>query len=209
MDTVSIASRKLYLDNSPIIASLRSYTLFALGVYGKILLYGEHVLKVPCNDDPQFRDDCYKDLIYKKDIYVHLGHSEYVVDWFENNKGIEMARIERGSIKDYIWLHGRPLLGNLKKMIQQLVCTYCYIYNKNVILYDLFPRNILVDCGNNSKDDISLKLCDFGNSIKLPVDLDISKLIVDSISAQVDIFNLGYVIYSLVKWEVHSYNLFG
>ena len=209
MHTISIASRKLYLDNSPIMASLRSCTLFALGAYGKILLYGEHVLKVPRDDDPEFRDDCYKDLMHEKDIYAHLGHSEYVVDWFENDEGIEMARMDRGSIEDYIRLHGRPSLRTLKKMIQQLVCAHCYVHDKNVILYDLFPRNILVDSGDDGEDDVSLKLCDFGNSIKLPADADISKLIVDGTSAQVDIFNLGCVIYSLVKWEVHSYDLFG
>ena len=36
-----------------------------------------------------------------------------------------------------------------------------------------------------------------------------STMIIDGTSAQFDIFNLGWLIYSLVKWEVHSFDLFG
>lgn len=189
-------------------SSSGSLVLFALGAYGKILRYGEHVLKVPRDDDPEFRDDCYRDLMHEKEIYAHLSHSEYIVDWFENDEGIEMARMDNGNIEDYISSHGQPSQRVLRKLLQQLVSAHCYVHDKNVILYDLFPRNILVGSGGVGHDDVSLKLCDFGNSIKLPEQADISKMIIDGTSAQVDIFNLGWIIYSLVKWEVHSYDLF-
>lgn len=54
-----------------------------------------------------------------------------------------------------------------------------------------------------------LKLCDFGNPIKLPAHVDISNINIDGVTVQVDIFNLGQIIYSLVKWEAYRYDLFG
>lgn len=119
-----------------------------------------------------------------------------------------MARMD-GNIDEYISTQDQPSQTALKKMIQQLVNAHCYVHDKNVVLYDLFPRNVLIDSGGVGHGDVSLKLCDFGNSIKLPAQADISNIIMDGVSIQVDIFNLGWIMYSLVEWEAHSYDLFG
>ena len=98
---------------------------------------------------------------------------------------------------------------SFESYLKKLVGAHCYVHDKGIILCDLFPRNTLFDRGGISYDDLSLKLCDFGNSIKLPALADVSTMIIHGTSAQVDIFNLGWLIYSLVKWEVRSFDLFG
>jgi serine/threonine protein kinase len=109
------------------------------------------------------REVCYRDLMHEKEIYAHLGHCEHIVEWFENDEGIEMARMDRRNIDGYIQSQDPPSQTGLKKLIQQLVNAHCYVHDKKVILYDLFPRNVLIDSGEVGHGDASLKLCNFGN----------------------------------------------
>jgi hypothetical protein len=112
----------------------KSSVLFALGAYGKILRYGEHALKVPRDDNPEFHEDCCRDLIHEKTIYTHLGHSSYIVDWFENDEGVEMARMDEGDMENCISSHTQPSRRILRKLLEQLVGAHCYVHDKGIIL---------------------------------------------------------------------------
>lgn len=77
---------------------------------------------------------------------------------------------------------------------------------KNININDLFMddialRNILVL-------DRELRLADFGQSILVPLDIDINSACENNLTAEMEMLHLGWILYSIASWRVHKYYFF-
>ena len=76
-----------------------------------------------------------------------------------------------------------------------------YVHEKRIIVADLDSRNVLLD------EDMSARLCDFGDSGLLPLDADMRTANDYGLSAQSDIFQFGSLMYEIVAGQRYEYDL--
>lgn len=82
-----------------------------------------------------------------------------------------------------------------------LINTFAYVHTHKVFVDDITLRNILI------LDD-QLKLSDFGQSILLPPDINITSANTNNLNVQVEILHLSWILYSIASWRVHRYYFF-
>ena len=70
-----------------------------------------------------------------------------------------------------------------------------HLHQSRVLVDDLALRNVVI------AHDFTLKLIDFGQSVVLPMDTELSRINVDGLTAKFDIFRLGCLIYSVAAWH--------
>lgn len=191
-----------------------------LGLTGIVLRHGNNALKIP---RVQVTTDLSAEARYyaeynnemnieqmenEKRIYERLGNHIGVVSCFRiSADGIEMAYIRNGSLDQYLKNY-RQGADNLKAAwLRSLVDTLCYIHERGVLVNDIALRNILVD------EDLLLNFVDFGHSSLLPLDSDASSLPTskdesNDSAVHMDIFHLAFVMYSIVVWKKHEYDLY-
>lgn len=104
-----------------------------------------------------------------------------------------------GNLEEYLKSCGISLSPSIKtRWMRDIVNTVNSIHGKKIVLLDLAPRNILVG------QDQSVKLADFGNALILPMSVDLSVAQRDGfLSVQQDIFDLGWVLYSISVGKAH------
>ncbi|KAL6715346.1 hypothetical protein ACLMJK_007612 [Lecanora helva] len=182
-----------------------------------ILLRREsHVLKIPnlisCEAqdeqeqwETQYRNDGNQDEIeIEKDVYQRMGKCDGIARCIRiSDAGILLQLYTNGDLEDYI--SQKPELGSAKKAewILSLIRTEVCFHEAKVLVFDTALRNILV------ADDLSLKMIDFGQCKVLPLDADVNHVDIDGLSAKVDIFQLGNIIYSIAVWKKYEYCYFG
>ncbi|PWY62709.1 hypothetical protein BO83DRAFT_403628 [Aspergillus eucalypticola CBS 122712] len=82
-----------------------------------------------------------------------------------------------------------------------IINTFAHVHSCKVFVDDIALRNILVLDGQ-------LKLSDFGQSILLPLDIDLNSENENDLTVQIEILHLGWVLYSIASWRVHKYYFF-
>lgn len=80
--------------------------------------------------------------------------------------------------------------------------TLAYIHERRIIVADIASRNFLLDSG------LSIKLCDFTESIQLPLDTCMEKADFDGYSIRTDIGQLGCVMYEVIVGEKCKFDIF-
>ena len=180
-----------------------------------MLLDGSHALKIPKvydlttlpeehREDQEYVNDgnCLT-VELEKAVYLRVGPCDGVAECINvSADGIRLALYKRGDLEAYIKSEAEVDLARKAGWILTIIKTILHFHRSKVLIDDMALRNILV------ADDLSLKLIDFGQCGLMPVDTDINTASDDGLTAQADIFHLGCLIYSIVKWERYEYNLF-
>ncbi|KAE8145815.1 kinase-like domain-containing protein [Aspergillus avenaceus] len=135
-------------------------------------------------------------------VFERLGCYEGIIPCFRTSQyGIELA-LAQGDLESYI--ETSPERENALKIrwISSLIETLAYVHSHKVFVNDIALRNILVL-------DEQLKLADFGQSMLLPLDIDITSANENDLNVQIEILHLGWILYSVASWHVHKYCFFG
>jgi serine/threonine protein kinase len=134
-------------------------------------------------------------------VFKRLGKCEGIIPYFQISQyGIELARAQ-DDLESYMKTHPEPEIALKVKWILSLIKTFSHIHNCRIFVDDIALRNILII-------DNQLKVADFGQSILLPPDADITSATEGDLNARIEILHLGWILYSIISWQVHKYYFF-
>jgi serine/threonine protein kinase len=134
-------------------------------------------------------------------VFERLGSYKGIIPFFQTSQyGIELA-LAQGNLESYLETY--PERENSLKIswMSSLIDTFAHVHSHKVFVDDIALRNILIL-------DEQLKLADFGQSILLPPDIDITSANENDLNVQIEILHLGWVLYSIASWRVHKYYFF-
>jgi len=185
------------------------------GTNGLVLQRGEHALKIPkIIDTSQFSDADRASSDYvnqvnreiletEKSVYRRIGHFEGIVRIVSiSEHGILFERHKNGDIAAYIKDHTELSIRDKSGWIISIVQAVCHIHRSKVLIDDIALRNFLIT------DDLLVKMIDFGQSTVFPECTDITMANDNGLTALVDLFHVGCIIYSIAAWKEYKYDLF-
>lgn len=202
---------KSQVNNQPPSPSNNPYAGFpiiGIGMTGIVLDMGDgRVVKTP----KQYPPESYKNagnaeymneikqqtLQNEIKVFERLGHHKGIIHCFKvSEQGIELAAAE-SDLETYLETHPKPENSLKMSWMLGLIDAFSYTHSRKVFVDDIALRNILVLGGE-------LKLADFGQSILLPLDIDINSAS-ENLTAKIEVPHLGWIIYSIASWRVHRY----
>ncbi|KAJ0423490.1 kinase-like domain-containing protein [Aspergillus carlsbadensis] len=180
--------------------------VIAFGMTGMICLAGEsRVVKkpkesqLPDASQREYMNDMNRQLLANEiEAFKRFGRHEGIIECFQLSQyGIELA-LANGDLEDYINERAEP--GNVVKAAWalSLIEAFAHIHSCRVFVDDIALRNILVLDGQ-------VKVTDFGQSILLPLDADITSVTENDLNIRIEILHLGWILYSIASWKVHNY----
>lgn len=188
----------------PVIGTGMTGIIFQLGedrVVKKAKQYQSQPLQN--HDDTEYINGINQQVLEKEiRAFERLGSYKGIIPCFQTSQyGIELA-LAQGDLESY--LENYPEREDSFKItwILSLIETFSYIHSRKVFVDDIALRNILIM-------DEQLKLADFGQSILLPLDIDITSATENDLNAKIEILHLGWILYSISSWHVHKYYFFG
>ncbi|TKA70972.1 hypothetical protein B0A49_07294 [Cryomyces minteri] len=179
----------LYLDEDRVVKVAKTYTLDDFP--GHDSGYVEYI-----NDANR------ESLRRERWIYERLGDHEGIITCFKaSDYGIELAFAKQGDLERYIKSNAEPHKPIKTRWILSLTDALSYIHSCRVFVDEIALRNVLVIDGQ-------LKLSDFGQSYLLALAADVDTICENDLTAKIEIYHLGWVIYSIAVWGVHKYYYF-
>ncbi|KAL2819667.1 hypothetical protein BDW59DRAFT_174778 [Aspergillus cavernicola] len=135
-----------------------------------------------------------------KQYFKRLGNYQGIISCFQTSQyGIQLALAE-GDLASYLETY--PEREDLKiKWILSLIETFLYVHSCRVFVDDIALRNILII-------DKQLELADFGQSILLPPNTEISSANENDLTVQIEVLHLAWILYSIASWHIHKYYFF-
>ena len=106
------------------------------------------------------------------------------------NEFIVMPCMKNGSLQEYL-SSNKPSHSLQCRWIQSLAATIAFCHNKHVLLADIASRNYLLD------EDLSLKLCDFGESAIIPLDQNMAEVNDNGVFVKTDIAQFGSLVFEI------------
>ncbi|KAL3439976.1 hypothetical protein BJX65DRAFT_300783 [Aspergillus insuetus] len=133
--------------------------------------------------------------------YMNDINHDGIIECFRSSSyGIELARAD-GDLEDYIKDHLEPADISKVAWILSLIKTFSYIHFRKVFVDDIALRNILAFDGQ-------LKVADFGQSILLPLDANITTITENDLNINIEILHLGWILHFIASWKAHKYYFF-
>lgn len=134
-------------------------------------------------------------------VFKRLGNYKGIIPYFQTSQyGIELA-LAQGNLECYLETYPEREDSLKISWMSSLIETFAHVHSHKVFVDDIALRNILILDGQ-------LKLADFGQSILLPLDIDITSANENDLNVQIEILHLGWVLYSIASWHVHKYYFF-
>ncbi|GAB1195943.1 hypothetical protein APSETT444_005208 [Aspergillus pseudonomiae] len=117
-------------------------------------------------------------------VFERLGNYQGIIPYFRTSKyGIELA-LAQGDLESYLETYSERENALKTTWMCCLIDTFSHVHSRRVFVDDIALRNILVL-------DEQLKLADFGQSILLPLDVDITAANENDLNIQIEILHLG------------------
>lgn len=135
------------------------------------------------------------------EVFKRLGSHRGIIPCFRTSQyGIELARAQ-GDLEYYLETNAEPDPSFKVDWILSLIDTFAYVHSRRVFVDDIALRNILILDGQP-------RLADFGQSVLLPLDTDMTSTIENDLNAKIEILHLGWLLYSIATWQIHKYYFF-
>ncbi|KAE8356533.1 hypothetical protein BDV28DRAFT_126807 [Aspergillus coremiiformis] len=153
-------------------------------------------------DDMEYVNEINQQILENEiQIFERLGSYKGVISCFRTSQyGIELA-LAQGNLESYLETYPEREDSLKITWMSSLIETFSYVHSRKVFVDDIALRNILIL-------DEQLKLADFGQSILLPLDIDITSANENDLNVQIEILHLGWILYSITSWQVHKYYFF-
>ncbi|PYH28180.1 uncharacterized protein BO87DRAFT_402470 [Aspergillus neoniger CBS 115656] len=134
-------------------------------------------------------------------VFQRLGSHKGIISCFQTSQyGIELA-LAQENLETYLETYPEHDNSLKTSWIWSIINTFAHVHSCKVYVDDIALRNILVLDGQ-------LKLSDFGQSILLPLDIDVTSANENDVNVLIEILHLGWVLYSIAYWRVHKYYFF-
>lgn len=155
------------------------------------------------HDDTEYLNKINHQILEKEiQAFERLGSYKGIIPCFQTSQyGIELA-LAQDDLESYLKNYPEREDSLKNTWILSLIETFSYIHSRKVFVDDIALRNILIM-------DEQLKLADFGQSILLPLDIDITSATENDLNAKIEILHLGWILYSISSWHVYKYYYFG
>ncbi|KAB8259974.1 kinase-like domain-containing protein [Aspergillus pseudonomiae] len=156
----------------------------------------------PNREDVEYINDINQQTLENESrVFERLGNYQGIIPHFRTSKyGIELA-LAQGDLESYLETYSERENALKTTWMCCLIDTFSHVHSRRVFVDDIALRNILVL-------DEQLKLADFGQSILLPLDVDITAANENDLNIQIEILHLGWILYSIASWRVHKYYFF-
>ena len=190
-----------------------SEDVLGLGQSGIVLRKGDYALKIAKvrdtttlaeekREDQEYINDIAREILENEyNVYQRVGKHRGVAECIERSReGILMVFYEGGNLDDYILRTKEPSWGEKRDWILSIIETVAYLHESRVLVDDLALRNFVI------AKDFSLRMVDLGQCAILPLDSDVTMANVDGLTAKIDIFHLGCLIFSLAAWQPYEYD---
>jgi serine/threonine protein kinase len=185
-----------------------------IGVTGIVVQRGDKALKKPREYDTTKAAPTRKDELKwlmevsrmkmrtEIQVYKHLGDHDGIIkvfhqlpidhddDVLRNEPVLVMPYMKNGTLQGYLSVKEPDHLLQ-DRWIRSLASTVAFCHNQHVLLADIGSRNCLL------ADDLSLKLCDFGESTIIPFDLNMTEVNDNGVSVKTDIAQFGSLVYEI------------
>ncbi|RAO71509.1 uncharacterized protein BHQ10_007521 [Talaromyces amestolkiae] len=134
-------------------------------------------------------------------VFERLGRFEGIIPFFQTSQyGIELA-LAQGDLESYLETYPEPEDCLKTSWMLSLINTFAHVHSHNVFVDEIALRNILIL-------DEQPKLADFGQSILLPPDIDITSANENDLNVRIEILHVGWLLYSIASWHVYNYYFF-
>ena len=182
--------------------------VIGLGQSGIVLGRGRHALKIAKirdtthlvpqekREDQIYLNEVAREILQNEgEVYQRVGRHPGIAECIEiTPDGISLVRYPGGNAHQYVLQNVELNWWKKRDWILSIIETVAHLHESRVLSSDLALRNLLL------ADDLSLKMIDFGQCEVLPIDSDPATANVDGLTATVDIFHLGCLIYSVAAW---------
>ena len=189
--------------------------VLGLGQSGIVVRRGEHALKIAKirdtlslprdkREDEDYMSHVAQEILQnEKRVYERVGNYSGIAECVELlPDGILLVFYSGGDLYRYISRNEELDWWRKRDWILSLIDTVAHLHDSRVLIDDLALRNLLV------ADDFSLKMIDFGQCAILSLDSDPSTASVNGLTAKIDIFHLGCLIYSVAVWQTYENDFF-
>jgi serine/threonine protein kinase len=158
--------------------------------------------RLPDPGDAEYMNDMNRKILENEiQVFKRLGNHDGIIECFHLSQyGVELARAH-GDLEDHIKNYPEPAIPSKIAWILSLTETFSYIHSRRVFVDYIALRNILVLDGQ-------LKVADFGQSILLPLEADITTVTENDLNIRIEILHIGWILYSIASWTVHKYYFF-
>ncbi len=139
----------------------------------------------------------------KKVVYLRVERCDEIAECINiSEDDIRLALYKRDDLEAYIESEIAVDRSRKAEWILFIIKTILHFHSLKVLIDDMTLRNILV------ADDLSLKMIDFDQCSLLSLNVNLNAISDNDLTAQVNIFHLDCVIYSIVIWQRYECNLF-
>ncbi|PWY95898.1 hypothetical protein BO94DRAFT_600738, partial [Aspergillus sclerotioniger CBS 115572] len=190
-----------------------NHPVIGTGMTGIILQLGpDRVVKKPkkyqpgrleLREDMEYMNEINQQILENEiQIFKRLGNHKGLIPCFQTSQyGIELA-LAQGDLESYIETYPEPEDSLKVTWILSHIDTFVYVHSCKVFVDDIALRNTLI-LGKE------VKLADFGQSVLLSLDVDVTSVKENGLDVRIEILHLGWILYSVSSWQVHNYYFFG
>ncbi|RAL04761.1 uncharacterized protein BO80DRAFT_422001 [Aspergillus ibericus CBS 121593] len=189
--------------------------LIGIGRTGCVMRYGDVAVKttnkwtVPA-DASEYTTIVYQQmnrsneeaLKHEGRIYAHLIHVEGVLKPFEiSDTEIRMPYVSHRSLDRYLSAN-KDTVTNIQRLLwfRSAAEIISRVHRQRVLVADIAARNFLVNA------DLSLQLCDFSESIVIPVNQDLNEFVSESfLTIKFDIARFGSMLFEIVSGHRYEF----
>jgi serine/threonine protein kinase len=191
--------------NIDAVGSFSGDQILGIGRTGLVVRQGQLAIKLPLkwstSSDEEVKANI-ESLQHEQSIYKRLGKCDGVVPFLScSETATTLWVMENGDLRSYLG-QNKPSKYLQLSWFRAMARTLAYIHERRIIVADIASRNFLLD------SDLSIKLCDFTESIEMPLDTCMEKADFKGYSIRTDIGQLGLVMYKVVVGEKCEFNIF-
>ncbi|KXG52835.1 uncharacterized protein PGRI_080910 [Penicillium griseofulvum] len=191
--------------NVDAVGSFSQEQILGIGRTGLVVRQEQLAIKLPLkwstSSDEEVEANI-ESLQHEQSIYKRLGKCDGVVPFLScSETATTLLLMENGDLRSYLKQNKVSKYLQLS-WFRVMARTLAYIHERRIIVADIASRNFLLDSG------LSIKFCDFTESIKLPLDTSMEKADFGGNSIRTDIGQLGSVMYEVIVGEKCEFDIF-
>ncbi|KAL3435035.1 kinase-like domain-containing protein [Aspergillus tetrazonus] len=188
-----------------LISSFSQEQILGIGRTGLVVRQGQFAVKLPLrwstSSDEEVEANI-ESLQHEQAIYRRLGSCEGVVPFLGYSETATKLRLmENGDLRSFL-SQNKPSKSLQLAWFRSMAHSLSKIHDRRIIVADIATRNFLLDA------EFKVNICDFTESVKLPLDTCMETADWAGYSIYTDIGQLGAVMYEVVVGEQCEFDIF-
>lgn len=187
------------------ISSFPQDQILGIGRTGLVVRQGQFAVKLPLrwstSGDKEVEANI-ESLQHEQAIYQRLESCDGVVPFLGCSETATKLRLmENGDLRSYL-SQNKPSKSLQLSWFRSMAYSLSQIHDRRIIVADIATRNFLLDA------DFKIKICDFTESVQMPLDTCMETADWAGYSIHTDIGQLGAVMYEVLAGEKCEFDIF-